>query len=241
MLNSYHIKQVTQRVKKLRLNNSVAEELIDHYASAIEYYMITGLTFSEAFDIAFNDLTTNETQHINKQYYQTNTLAMLKKLTPPAVLLSCIAFMIFSNIKSQEKPWQSPIKQSDVTRMASGFGYRTHPIYKTKKLHTGVDFVAPTGTPINAVYGGIVTKIVQSERGYGNHVYIMHNDSTTSLYAQMQDILVNENEEIATGQQIGTLGSTGTSTAPHLHFEVIINGTQVNPIKFINYAAEEKL
>lgn len=238
MLNHTQLNTIQNRIKQHRLRNDVANEMLDHYASVIEHEMIMGLSFNNAFEKAFHQLTKEETQHINKQYYQTHTFAMLKKITPPAVLFSCIAFMIFSNIKSQDKPWQSPIKQSDLTRMASGFGYRTHPIYQTKKLHTGVDFTAPTGTPITAMYGGIVTKIAKSEKGYGNHLEITHNDSTVSLYAHMQDILVTENEQVEIGQQIGTVGSTGKASAPHLHFEIIINGRKVNPIGFISYAVE---
>jgi murein DD-endopeptidase MepM/ murein hydrolase activator NlpD len=239
MLNSKQLSAIKMRIQKHRLHKKVADELLDHYAASTELNMIHGLSFYDALDKAFDNLTKEETQHINKQYYQTNTFAMLKKITPPAVLFSCIAFMIFSNIKSQDKPWQSPIKQSDLTRMASGFGYRTHPIYKTKKLHTGVDFIAPSGTPINAVYGGTVTKIERNEKGYGHHIEITHNDSTISRYAHMQDILVIENEQIEIGQQIGTVGSTGTSTAPHLHFEIIKNGKKVNPIKLISFVVEE--
>jgi len=239
MLNANQLSAIKKRTLKLKLHKKVAEELFDHYATCIEQSMIQGMTFSDAFDNAFNTLTAEESQHINKQYYQINTIAMLKKLTPPAVLLSCIAFMVFSNVKSQEKPWESPIKASDLTRMASGYGYRTHPIYKTKKLHKGVDFIAPSGTPINAVFGGTVTKVEKSEKGYGVHMEITHNDSTVSRYAHMQDIIVTKNEQVVIGQQIGTVGSTGTSTAPHLHFEIIKNGEHVNPTDFISYTVEQ--
>jgi len=129
-------------------------------------------------------------------------------------------------------PAIQPISNKDLKRMASGFGYRIHPIYKTTKMHSGIDFTAPTGTDIYATGDGRVTKVVYSRRGYGTHVIIKHGYGYKTIYAHMSKITVKRGQMVKRGDVIGKVGSTGTSTAPHLHYEVVKQGKKINPINF---------
>lgn len=117
-------------------------------------------------------------------------------------------------------------------RSLSGFGMRLHPIYKKRKMHTGIDFTTPSGTPIRATGAGRVSRVLHHKRGYGTHIYIDHGYGYKTLYAHLGRVDVEVGQEITRGQQIGLVGSTGTSTAPHLHYEVIFNGEKINPIHF---------
>lgn len=114
----------------------------------------------------------------------------------------------------------------------SGFGIRLHPVHKVKKLHTGIDFTAPRGTPIQATGNGTVIRVENRKSGYGKNVVIDHGYGFTSLYAHMQKVNVKKGQKVIKGQQIGEVGSTGTSTAPHCHYEVRIHGKAVNPIDY---------
>jgi murein DD-endopeptidase MepM/ murein hydrolase activator NlpD len=117
-------------------------------------------------------------------------------------------------------------------RLVSGFGFRIHPIYKTRRMHTGVDFLAPTGTPIYATGNGVVIEADRSNHGYGRMVVIDHGYGYQTLYAHLSQIRVREGQEIKRGEIVGTVGNTGISTAPHLHYEVVRNGRKVNPVNY---------
>jgi murein DD-endopeptidase MepM/ murein hydrolase activator NlpD len=114
-------------------------------------------------------------------------------------------------------------------RITSGFGYRYHPVLHYRRLHTGVDIAAPTGTPIHAAGGGEVV-FAGRRGGYGNAVIIDHGRGKATLYGHMSSIAVRAGQVVNGGQTIGRVGSTGISTGPHLHYEVRINGTPVNPL-----------
>jgi hypothetical protein len=115
----------------------------------------------------------------------------------------------------------------------SGFGIRLHPVHKVKKMHQGIDFTAPRGTPIQATGDGKVVKVSKKRTGYGRHVVIDHGFGYKTLYAHMKDVTVSKGDIVKKGQQIGTVGSTGTSTAPHCHYEVRFNDKPVNPIHYV--------
>jgi murein DD-endopeptidase MepM/ murein hydrolase activator NlpD len=126
-------------------------------------------------------------------------------------------------------PAVMPIKNKDLTRTASGWGWRIHPIYKIKKFHEGMDFSAPTGTEIYATGDGVVSDVSTSYSGYGKHISINHGFGYQSLYAHLSEFCVRPGQSVKRGDVIGKVGSTGTSTAPHLHYEVCIRGKKVNP------------
>jgi len=129
-------------------------------------------------------------------------------------------------------PAIQPVANKDLKRMASGYGMRMHPIYKRRKMHTGMDFSAEKGTEIYATGDGQVADVQSSRRGYGNHVIINHGYGYQTLYGHMSQYIVRKGEKVKRGQVIGYVGNTGTSVAPHLHYEVIKNGEKVNPVNF---------
>ncbi len=129
-------------------------------------------------------------------------------------------------------PAIQPIYTNNQVHLASGFGMRYHPIYKTRRMHTGLDFSAPIGTDIHSTGNGVVKSIEKSLSGYGYHVVIDHDFGYKTLYAHMSEILVKKGQQVKRGEVIGKVGNTGTSTAPHLHYEVIQNDSKINPIHF---------
>ncbi len=127
-------------------------------------------------------------------------------------------------------PAIQPVSNKNLKRMASGYGYRIHPIYKTRKMHSGMDFSASKGTPIYATGNGTVESVKRSRRGYGNVVKINHGFGYKTVYAHMQKYIVRRGQKVKRGDMIGYVGSSGTSTAPHLHYEVHKGNKKVNPI-----------
>jgi len=114
----------------------------------------------------------------------------------------------------------------------SGFGIRVHPVHKVRKFHKGIDFTAPRGTPIQATGNGTVIVAKSQRSGFGKHVKIDHGYGYVSVYAHMNSMDVKVGQKVKKGQVIGTVGSTGLSTAPHCHYEIHYNGKAINPIDF---------
>ena len=129
-------------------------------------------------------------------------------------------------------PAIQPINNKDLNRVASGYGYRIDPVYKTTKFHAGLDFSAPQGTPIYATADGTVTTSGNSGNGYGNHVIINHGYGYETLYGHMVRVKSRGGQAVKRGEVIGWVGSTGKSTGPHCHYEVHKNGEKINPIYF---------
>jgi len=129
-------------------------------------------------------------------------------------------------------PAIQPVKNEDLKRMASGFGYRTDPFTKARKMHEGMDFTASTGTPIYATGDGVVKSADNSLSGYGNHIEINHGFGYLTLYAHLSSYKVRAGQVVKRGDIIGLVGSTGRSQAPHLHYEVHKDGQVMNPINF---------
>ena len=129
-------------------------------------------------------------------------------------------------------PAIQPVSNKDLNRIASGFGYRIHPIYKTSIFHEGIDFTAPTGTPIYSTGNGVVSKVEFMSRGYGNNVVINHGFGYQTLYGHMSKFNVKPGQRISRGDIIGYVGSTGSSTGPHVHYEVIKGGIKIDPINY---------
>ncbi|MFL5787556.1 MAG: peptidoglycan DD-metalloendopeptidase family protein [Flavisolibacter sp.] len=129
-------------------------------------------------------------------------------------------------------PAIQPVSNKDLSRIASGFGYRIDPIYKTVKFHPGLDFTAPQGTPIYATADGVVSMAGFSAGGYGIHVIIDHGYGYETLYGHMVRTKARTGERVKRGDLIGYVGSTGKSTGPHCHYEVHKNGQKLDPIYF---------
>ena len=136
------------------------------------------------------------------------------------------------DVKLASIPAIQPVSNKQLDHIASGFGMRIDPVYGTPKMHKGLDFTAPQGTPIYATGNGIVTTANGSNGGFGNHVVINHGYGYESLYGHMVRIKVHQGQRIKRGEVIGWVGSTGKSTGPHCHYEVHINGQEVDPVYF---------
>ena len=130
-------------------------------------------------------------------------------------------------------PAIQPISNDDLRRIASGFGYRIHPKYKVRKLHTGIDFSSKTGTPIYATGDAKVMRVKNSgRRGYGKHIVLDHGYNYKTLYGHMSKFNVRVGQHVKRGDVIGYVGNTGTSMAPHLHYEVWKDNHKINPINY---------
>jgi|TARA_R100000479_G_scaffold21607_1_gene8274 murein DD-endopeptidase MepM/ murein hydrolase activator NlpD len=129
-------------------------------------------------------------------------------------------------------PAIQPVKNEDLTRMASGYGYRTDPFTKARKFHYGMDFTSPRGTPVYASGDGVVSRADNNATGYGNHIRIDHGYGYESLYAHLYKYNVRKGQRVKRGDLIGFVGSTGRSEAPHLHYEVFKDDERINPINF---------
>jgi len=149
-----------------------------------------------------------------------------------------------SNIKNKSKmltsiPSIQPVANKELKRIASGYGYRIHPVHKVRKFHRGIDFTAPNGTEVFATGDGKIVKASRSNRGYGNKIVIDHGYGYQSLYAHLSVIDVKKGQVVKRGEKIGSVGSSGLSTAPHLHYEVHHEDKAINPINFFHNDLDE--
>lgn len=140
-------------------------------------------------------------------------------------------------IRNKEKllastPAIQPVNNRDLNRVASGYGYRIDPVYKTIKFHAGLDFACPQGTPIYATADGVVSTSGNTGNGYGNHVIINHGYGYETLYGHMVKTKAAQGKTVKRGEVIGWVGSTGKSTGPHCHYEVHKGGRPMDPIYF---------
>ncbi|MFV8368214.1 M23 family metallopeptidase [Flavobacterium sp. LB2R40] len=129
-------------------------------------------------------------------------------------------------------PAIQPVRNENLKRLASGFGYRTDPFTKVRKMHEGMDFSANTGTPIYATGDGVVTKADNTASGYGNHIVIRHGFGYETLYAHLNKYNTRKGKRVKRGDIIGYVGNTGRSEGPHLHYEVHKDSRVVNPLNF---------
>jgi len=138
-------------------------------------------------------------------------------------------------------PSIQPVKNEDLTRMASGFGYRSDPFTKVRKFHWGMDFTAPRGTPIYASGDGKVVRADRRSSGYGRHIRIDHGFGYVSLYAHLYKYNVKKGQKVKRGDLIGFVGTSGRSQAPHLHYEIFKDEQRINPLNFYygNLSASE--
>ncbi|MFC7358082.1 M23 family metallopeptidase [Jejudonia soesokkakensis] len=175
-----------------------------------------------------------------------NTSKRLDILTKQIVVQSKSLDEIAALAEEKEKllaaiPAIQPVNNEDLTRMASGYGYRTDPFTKARKFHYGMDFTAPRGTPVYAAGDGRVERADNTASGYGNHIRIDHGYGYESLYAHLYKYNVRAGQTVKRGDLIGFVGSTGRSEAPHLHYEVFKDNERINPINFYygNLSPEE--
>lgn len=179
--------------------------------------------YSDLMDISNSELVVNLSQRVDllekKLYVQSHSFDELVALYHDQEhRIDCI-------------PAIQPINNKDLKRTASGYGYRIDPIYHVTKFHAGMDFTCDTGTPVHATGNG---KVIYAKwmTGYGNCIDIDHGYGYVTRYAHLSKISVRVNQTVTRGETIGLAGSTGKSTAPHVHYEVHVGGVAVNPVNY---------
>ena len=210
------------------------EELLDHLCCMTETNMQLGNPFHDAVQLTFSNFQKDEIHEIQKRIKYSLTRKMrIMKVTSFFTLGFLLTFSTIYWGFIQDPPSTNPLKGN--FEISSAFGMRHHPIQKKKKMHKGVDFKAPMGTPVVATSDGVVVtaKINKEGAGYGKHIVIKHDDHFKTLYSQLSEMNVKEGDVVKKGQIIGKVGSSGQSTGPHLHYEVIKDGKHQDPAEYL--------
>lgn len=235
----YHYESVTEQLDQMSSELAVVQER----DAGIHRFMLGMEPIDEAVwsgGIGGNDKYANLIKYPNSGELLVETQKRLDKLMLQLKIQKNSLDTILKNANSRAemfasipsiKPVRIDLLKKNLNAM-SGFGIRLHPVHKVDRLHTGIDFTAPKGTPIQATGNGKVIKAEHERVGYGNHVIIDHGYGYSSLYGHMSSFNVKVGDVIQKGQTIGFVGNTGTSTAPHLHYEVRLKGNPVDPVIF---------
>ncbi len=157
----------------------------------------------------------------NRLYTETKSLDLIYDLAKEKIeFVACVPAII-------------PVRETDLRQITSYFGKRTDPFYNVTKFHKGLDFALPKGNDVMATGNGVVEKVVQNNHnGYGKYIIINHGFGYKTLYAHLSKTDVYKGQKIKRGEIIGKVGNTGKSVGPHLHYEVIKDGSNVNPIDY---------
>jgi murein DD-endopeptidase MepM/ murein hydrolase activator NlpD len=255
LLNDTQLQELTNYLNSsLQKYEPLQEELLDHLACIIEEKMATGMDYSTAKAQALVYFTKDEVKKTEgKTRYFVHTKPVIMKVFSflGLILLAILAATPFNKeeeplplameeepekpffvefIPDQDPPDICPLYgQPQIT---SEYGQRIHPVFKKKVLHRGVDFKASLGTPVVATADGVI-EFADEEKNYGLKVVIQHEGAYQSLYAHMSAIKVKAGEKVKKGTVIGLVGSSGASTAPHLHYEILKDGKAVNPAEYL--------
>jgi uncharacterized membrane-anchored protein YhcB (DUF1043 family) len=228
--------------KRMKMHNSVLESIQDRDANV--HRMIFGM---DPIDKGVWDggvggseryaelKTFEETGEL-----MTTTMMRLDRLSRKMAIQSKSLDSLVMVVKEKDQmlsslPSIKPVREDKLNKaisQMSGFGIRVHPIYRVRRMHNGIDFSARTGTPIYATGNGTVITKASGMSGYGKNVVLNHGYGYQTLYAHMSQVLVRPGQKVKKGQKIGLVGSTGSSTGPHLHYEVHYKGRPVNPIDY---------
>jgi murein DD-endopeptidase MepM/ murein hydrolase activator NlpD len=176
-------------------------------------------------------------QNLSNAQLIDNMIGQLNKLILRAAYQETSYVEITNMVKNKEKllkaiPAIQPVTNKSLNRIGGSFGYRVDPVYKDIRFHQGLDFTAPSGTPIYATADGVIQAAGFSTDGYGNKVVINHGYGYQTLYGHMVRVKAKVGQSVKRGEVIGYIGSTGKSTGPHCHYEVFVNGEQVDPVYF---------
>jgi murein DD-endopeptidase MepM/ murein hydrolase activator NlpD len=232
-LSEIQIIMINQKLKQNRLEHyPLYEEMLDHICCLVETNMDNGYSYEQAVQSAFEKLGP---QDVSRYQKETNRLLnrnqiIMKRITIAASVLAGICFMISTLMFAQSIPTMMPLSEYEIT---SAFGKRVDPFSKETKQHWGIDLKAPTGTPVLATADGTVIRVENQPDGYGKFVVIEHANNYQTRYAQLSEHKVSVGSKVAKGNVIGLVGSSGRSTAPHLHYEVMLNGKRIDPASTI--------
>lgn len=234
-----HLKLMEDKLTNLEKDINVIIEYDKHvYAKLLDISDDT-ISFSKYY---------NDTINLNKDRFDSIIINLNYKSKYVSQL---IAFQLKKFIKESKLiqknkkiltyyPTIAPIKTKDFICITTGFGWTIHPIYKMPIFHEGVDISAKINTQVFASANGIIDDVLYSKYGYGNHIVIRHLYGFETLYAHLNSIYIKKGQYVKRGQLIGTVGDTGMSTGPHLHYEIHKNDKSVDPLGyFYTYITEE--
>jgi len=208
------------------------DELLDHICCLVEESLDTGDSFEIALNHALEVLSPEVIKKCQKdtKYLLNRNQILMKRITIAVCGMATSCFLITTVIFAQNIPSVMPLGDYEIT---SPFGKRADPISKEFKYHFGIDLKAPTGTPVLATADGKVIRVEEQPEGYGKFVVIEHDNNYQTRYAQLSEFKVSIGIRVIKGNVIGLVGSSGRSTAPHLHYEVILEGKRIDPISTI--------
>ncbi|WP_374550557.1 M23 family metallopeptidase [Flavobacterium sp.] len=224
--------------KKMDQIDEVLESIEDRDNNIYRAYFNTSLIQTEQRKAGFGGVNRyKQLEGLNNSELVINTSKRVDVISKELAIQSNSLDEILKLAKDKNKllsaiPAIQPVKNEQLKRMASGFGYRTDPFTKARKMHEGMDFTAPTGTPIYATGDGVIKRADNTASGYGNHIVIQHGYGYETLYGHLSKYNCRAGQRVKRGDIIGYVGSTGRSEAPHLHYEVHKEGKVVNPINF---------
>ena len=240
--------------KKLEQVEEVADILEDRDNNLYRVYFNTSAIPDEERKAGFTESKKYaKLEGYNNSQLVINTTKRIDVLQKALAIQSKSLDDILVLAKSKDKllaaiPAIQPVRNENLKRMVSGFGYRTDPFTKVRKMHEGMDFTAKKGTPIFATGDGVVARADNTVSGYGNHIVIRHGYGYETLYGHLSKYKCRAGQRVKRGEIIGFVGSTGRSEGPHLHYEVHKNGKVVNPLNFyygnisaVEYVAIAKL
>ncbi|RDI51411.1 M23 family metallopeptidase [Flavobacterium glaciei] len=239
----------TREIENLRLNYAVLNKKMDQVNSVIEaiedrdnnlyrvYFNKSAIPNSIRKSVLPGINRYKTLEGYNNSQLVINTTKRIDVLSKELVVQSksLDAILKLAEAKSDflsAIPAIQPVRNENLKQMASGFGYRTDPFTKARKMHEGMDFTAKTGSPIYATGDGVVAKADNTASGYGNHIVIRHGFGYETLYAHLSKYKARAGQSVKRGDVIGYVGSTGRSEAPHLHYEVHKDKKVVNPLNF---------
>ncbi|MCV9387673.1 M23 family metallopeptidase [Reichenbachiella ulvae] len=229
-LNNNQILYISNDLKSKGLSVGFRSEVLDHLCCMMEEKLESGLSFSEAYQeclAAFGEQGFEELK-LKSPITKKKEKTIMQQLLTSTIAASIFIFIF--NTSVADKPSMHPINNEAV--VTSSFGMRFDPISKKKKHHQGIDFRSELGTPIKASGDGEII-FAESDGRYGNKIIIKHDEEYQSTYSHLDEIKVSAGDLIKKGDIIGTVGMTGASTGPHLHYEVLKNGKPVDPASFI--------
>jgi murein DD-endopeptidase MepM/ murein hydrolase activator NlpD len=240
--------------KKMDQVNGVVEDIEDRDNNLYRVYFNTSAIPDSVRKSGFGGINRYKAlEGYDNSQLVINTTKRVDVLSKELAIQSKSLDIILDLAKAKNKllaaiPAIQPVRNENLKRLASGFGYRTDPFTKARKMHKGMDFSANIGTPIYATGDGIIAKADNTASGYGNHIVIKHGYGYETLYGHLSKYKVRAGQHVKRGDIIGYVGSTGRSEGPHLHYEVHKDGNVVNPLNFyygnisaIEYVAISKL
>lgn len=259
-LSDTQLDYIIKKLKATGLSDQLLEEeMIDHFACLVEGEMEQGASFLVAVHQIFaetteQDLLELEQETISLLTYKSRTMQKVSSFMAACAALFLFGLFIYQTpilpdekeyvdqqsifveptpqvvlVRQIDPPSRSPLGEQ--LKITSGFGMRFHPIFKEKKMHRGIDLKAKTGTPVYATADGVVEKAITHNK-YGKMIVLKHDNTYQTLYAQLSAFDIKTGTEVKKGDLIGRVGSSGLSTAPHLHYEVLKDGKAVNPEKY---------